>query len=93
MILRAGKILGGKIATPVREMISSREFNGVIFRCASPKHAETTRTAALTLKLRNDYDIKTSRKGSDLIVYKDNGIDYPHMFSVNNCLEKGEAND
>lgn len=80
--MRAGKILGGKIATPVREMISSRDFNGVIFRCNSPKHAETTRTAALTLKLRNDYEIRTSRKGENLIVYKDNGIDYPHMFTV-----------
>lgn len=85
--MQAGKILGGKIATPVREMISSREFNGVIFRCSSPKHAETTRTAALTLKLRNNYDIKTSRKGNDLIVYKDNGIDYPRMFSVKNYEE------
>lgn len=82
MILRSGQIVGGKIATPVREMLSSRTYNGVIFQCESPEHAETTRTAALTLKLRNDYDIKTSRKGSNLIVYKDNGIDYPHMFRV-----------
>ena len=86
--MHAGKILGGKIATPVREMISSRDFNGVIFRCSSPKHAETTRTAALTLKLRNNYDIRTSRKGSDLIVYKGDGIDYPHMFSIDNFEEK-----
>ena len=85
--MRTGKLLGGKIANPVREMIASEVYNGVIFRCGSPEHAETTRTAALTLKLRNDYSIKTNRRGGDLIVYKDDGIDYPNFFAVDNYKE------
>ena len=86
--MRPGKLLGGKIANPVREMLASEVYNGVIFHCSSPEHAETTRIAALTLKLRNDYQIKTNRKDSDIIVYKNDGIDYPNFFAVDNYKEE-----
>lgn len=75
--MRVGQIIGGKIATPVRNMLQSTVYNGVIFHCEDVKHAETTRTAALTLRLRNDYNYKTHRHGSDLIVYKHDDMEDP----------------
>ncbi len=66
---------GGKLATPIRDMLMSPEYNGVVFHCEDKKHAESSRYAALMLKWRYKYDLKTARRGSDLIVYKE-GWDY-----------------
>lgn len=72
--MRAGQKIGGKIATPIRQMLSSDEYNCVVFRCGTVEHAENTRVAALILKLRNNYDIRTSRRDGDLYVYRDEGL-------------------
>ena len=85
--MRKGQLAGGKVATPIREMMENPDYSAVIFHCGTPEYAETTRIAALTLKLRNNYDIKTSRRGSDLVVYEGEYYDclIPECwFEVNN---------
>lgn len=72
--MRAGQLVGGKIATPIRDMLSSDLYNGVIFHCGSRERAESTRDAAIVLKHRNDYEYRTKRNGNDMIVYV-GGID------------------
>ena len=80
--MKKGQLKGGKIATPVRDMLSSEVYNGVVFHCEDNQHAETTRLAALILRGRNNYTFNTHRNGKDLIVYKD-GWDYePQTFGV-----------
>ena len=69
--MKKGELKGGKIATPIRDMLSSEIYNGVIFRCDNVEAAEVTRITALVLRERNHYDYRTSRRGDDLIVYKD----------------------
>lgn len=62
---------GGKVATPIREMLGSLMHNCVEFSCEDDEHAETIRMDALMLARRNNYDISTHRYGSTLMVYKD----------------------
>lgn len=84
--MKAGDKPGGKIATPIREMLKSDLYNGVAFQCVDEEHAETTRIAALTLRLRNNYEYKTTRNQNVMTVYKD-GYEYePMVFNV--ALEK-----
>lgn len=80
--MRPGQKVGGKVATPVREMLSSELYNGVIFECNDGRAAERTRTAALVLRGRNQYDYHTRRRGNKLIVYKGEDIDEPNYFTV-----------
>jgi len=80
--MRAGQQSGGKVATPVRDMLESLEYNSVIFHCEDDEHAETIRMDALMLRWRYRYPYKTSRKGNRVIVYKD-GYEYePNCFEV-----------
>lgn len=81
--MRAGQLVGGKVATPVREMLSSDIYNGVVFKCDDVKAAERTRTAALVLRGRNRYEYRTRRCGNNLIVYKGEDTEEPMYFSVN----------
>lgn len=69
--MRKGQLKGGKVATPIREMLDSPVYNGVVFHCEDERHAETVRFDALVLKWRCEYDIHTAKRGSNLIVYKD----------------------
>ncbi len=67
--MRTRKQIGGKIATPIRDMLDNSDFNGVIFKFENAKKVENGRYAALMLKHRNDYNYKTKKDGSDLLVY------------------------
>lgn len=80
--MRPGQLVGGKIATPVRDMLSSSIYNGVVFECEDAKAAERTRTAALVLRGRNNYDYHTRRSGKNLIVYKGDDTEEPLYFHV-----------
>lgn len=80
--MKKGELKGGKIATPIREMLDSPFYNGVIFRCRDVKQAETTRMAALILRGRYHYDYRTSRKSNNLVVYKGSDIEEPSWFGV-----------
>ena len=82
--MRSGQLVGGKIATPIREMLSSPLYNGVIFHCGSRERAEATRDAALVLKHRNKYDYRTKRNGNDMIVYVGGIDDDIEGFDVDN---------
>lgn len=84
--MKKGELKGGKIATPIREMLASDVYNGVIFHCDSVEAAEVTRITALVLRGRNNYEYKTSRRGDDLIVYTNFDIfeDESCFFEVNN---------
>ena len=86
--MRAGQQKGGKVATPVRTMLSSLNYNGVAFHCEDAKHAETIRMDALMLAHRNNYDISTTKRGSRLIVYKDGWKDEPCIFDVDISREE-----
>ena len=81
--MRAGQLKGGKVATPIRDMLSSELYNGVIFHCGTRERAETTRVAALVLKGRNKYEYRTRRNGTDMIVYKGGLDDDIEGFDVN----------
>ena len=70
--MRAGKKLGGPVADPIRQMLDTKNSDGVIFKCRDEKDAENTRYAAIMLKCRNNYDYKTMRRGDILTVYKPN---------------------
>ena len=35
--MKKGELKGGKIATPVRDMLASDVFNGVVFRCSDER--------------------------------------------------------
>lgn len=84
-------IRGGKIADPIREMLKSDDYNGVIFRCDDAEQAETVRMAALMLRWRNKYPFKTSVRDSKAIVYKE-GYEYePECFQVNMPKRRGET--
>ena len=61
---------GGKLVTPMREAMSSAEFDGVVFRCSSKDEAEKVRISTIIVKKRNNMDIRTHRQGNDLIAYK-----------------------
>ena len=80
--MRSGQLIGGKVATPVREMLSSDIYNGVVFHCEDEDHAEITRLAALVLRNRNHYSYRTARRGNKLIVYKDEFNFEPFTFDV-----------
>lgn len=68
--MNKGIPIGGAMATPIRRMLKSREYNGVVFQCGTEERAERARTAALIFRRRNDYDYKTSRTSTNLLVYK-----------------------
>lgn len=85
--MKTGQKIGGKVATPVREMLSSDVYNGVVFHCEDGEHAERTRIAALILRTRNNYSYKTARRGDRLIVYKDEFNYEPVTFDVE--IERG----
>lgn len=87
--MNKGVPIGGTMATPIRNMLKSREFNGVMFRCGTEERAERARNAALIFKRRNNYDYKTSRTSTNLLVYKgDNDPFTRKHFSVD---LKGDA--
>lgn len=65
---------GGKLVTPLRDAMSSPEFDGVVFRCSSRAEAEKVRISTIVAKQRNKMDIRTHRQGNDLVAYK-NGTD------------------
>lgn len=71
-----GRKLGGPIADPIREMLSDRHCEGVIFDCSDFKDAENTRYAAIMLKHRNGYSYKTMRRENVLTVYKTDADPY-----------------
>lgn len=64
-----GRELGGPVCTPIRRMLRDADYNGVMFHCGDEKSAEQTRVTALILRRRNQYDYKTMRRGSNLLVY------------------------
>lgn len=68
--MNKGRLIGGPVANPIREMLSTKKKDGVIFHHEDEHKAETTRYAALMLKRRNGYSYKTMRKGDMLVVYK-----------------------
>lgn len=68
----AGNKIGGPVANPIREMLGSKNNDGVIFSCKDQHKAENTRYAALMLKRRNGYSYRTMRKENTLMVYKNN---------------------
>lgn len=68
--MNKGRAIGGPICDPIRDMIRSRLYDGVIFHCKDDEKAERTRTTALLLKRRNGYDYRTMRRGNRLFVYK-----------------------
>lgn len=70
------------MATPVREMLSSLLYNAVAFHCEDGKHAETIRMDALMLAKRNNYSLKTAKRGKRMIVYKNGWQDDPCNFDV-----------
>lgn len=74
--MTAGHKIGGPVADPIREMLSSNRKEGVIFECQNDHKAENTRYAALMLKRRNDYAYRTMRKGNMLTVYKEDADPY-----------------
>ena len=74
--MRPGQLVGGKVATPIREMLADISYNCVNFHCEDPEHAETIRLDALMLAKRNNYDLCTHRNGKDLIVYKEGYAEY-----------------
>ena len=84
-----GKKYGGKISTPIREMMANKNIDGVIFHCEDPEHAESVRISALTAKTRDKFDFHTTRMGDNLIVYackdKDQVIDLRNGIHVNLC--------
>ena len=67
-----GMLQGGKLATPIREMLNSKRYDGVVFHCDDPQHAEAIRISVLILRNRNGYSYKTRRRDNDLYVYKGN---------------------
>lgn len=69
--MKKGELRGGRVATPIREMLASNIYDGVIFHCDNVRSAESTRIAALVLRERNGYDYHTARRDNDLIVYRD----------------------
>lgn len=84
--MKKGELKGGKIATPVREMIGSPLYNGVRFHCDNERAAEGVRMAALMLRKRNGYDIRTTKRGSSMVVYKGPDTDEPEWFDVDNRI-------
>jgi len=80
---------GGKIATPIREMLDSVIYNGVVFKCNDDRAVETVRMAALMLKKRNGYEYHTTKRDKNLVVYKGCDTDEPMWFDV---LDGGEVN-
>lgn len=78
--MKKGELRGGKIATPIRKMLDSELYNGVIFRHDDVRAAETTRMAALMLRNRNNYDIHTTKRGNDIVVYKGSDTEEPMWF-------------
>ena len=80
--MKKGELKGGKIATPVRDMLASDIYNGVVFRCNDERAAETVRMAALMLKKRNGYDIRTTRRNNNMVVYKGEDTEEPAWFEV-----------
>jgi len=68
-VSRKGTRPGGKISTPIREMLDSDIYNGVVFHCEDPEHAEATRISALVARQRDRALFRTSRMGNDLVVY------------------------
>ena len=82
--MKRGEHPGGKITTPIRELMKSEVFNGVIFICDSPEAAESTRLAALAVRRRNGFkELHTTRRADRIMVYKDDGDLDPATFEVN----------
>lgn len=80
--MKKGELRGGKIATPIRTMLDSEIYNGVVFHCDDDGAAETVRMAALMLRRRNNYTYRTTKRKNGLVVYKGNDTDEPNWFTV-----------
>lgn len=78
--MKKGELKGGKIATPIREMLATKLYNGVMFCCENAGAAEKVRMAALMLKKRNGYSYHTTKRGNSLVVYKGRDTDEPRWF-------------
>lgn len=71
--MRSGQLIGGPIATPIRDMLKDDRIGSVIFHCEDISVAANTQAAAGMLRYRNDYKYRTRRRGNTVTVYK--GID------------------
>lgn len=89
--MNTGKLIGGPVANPIRDMLCSNKTDGVIFNCYNEKKATNTRYAAIMLKRRNKYDYKTTQRGNILTVYKPN-IDPYELHNPNHVYFKKEDN-
>lgn len=86
--MTTGMKLGGPVANPIRTMLDGKNHEGVIFECDSEKRAETTRYAAIMLKRRNGYDYRTSRRGNDLLVYRNDADPFELRGAIRVSLRK-----
>ena len=59
--MRKGSHPGGKVSSPIRELVKTNKHSKVIFICEDEDRAESVRLSALAVRRRNKYDnLKTS---------------------------------
>ena len=65
---------GGKIISPIREVMDMEDVDGIAFKCRDKRHAEQTRMSSLVAKNRNNMSFKTHVKDEWLFICKP-GVD------------------